>query len=165
MGGVVDLEILQEPEFQRREWLVERVGWALLTLFVVAGLLGLLGPGPLGDATATGDQGLVEVSYGRVAHYEADDFLSFRLDPAAVEEDTVTVTLTGSWLSGVDVQGVSPAPGEELVTDDGVVYEFAVEEPGDLTVTVAFRAQDVGPLTADVAVGTDSLSLTQYVLP
>ncbi|MCF4122445.1 hypothetical protein L1785_15815 [Antribacter sp. KLBMP9083] len=161
----MDLEILQEPDFQRREWRLERVGWTLLTLFVLAGLLGLVGPGPLGDTTRAGEGGLVEVSYGRVAHYEADDLLSIRFDPAAVEQDTVTLALTGSWVSGVDLQGVTPAPSEERVTDDGVVYEFAVEEPGDLTVTVSFRAQDVGPLTADVAVGTDSLSLTQLILP
>ncbi|WP_125776870.1 hypothetical protein [Antribacter gilvus] len=159
------LEITREETFQSREWRAERIGWTLLALFVAAGLAGLLGAGPLSDTTRESPGGLVDVSYARVTHFEADDSLSVRLAPDAVEQDTVTMTVAGSWLSGVDLQGVSPQPGEERLTDDGVVYEFDVEDPGDLTVTITFRAQDVGPLTADVSVGSDTVSLTQLVLP
>ena len=37
---VGDLEIHQDLPFQRRSWTVQRVGWAIMALVVLAGLLG-----------------------------------------------------------------------------------------------------------------------------
>jgi hypothetical protein len=41
----VDLDIERNHRFQRREWCLERFGWLLLALIILAGLLGLLGTG------------------------------------------------------------------------------------------------------------------------
>jgi hypothetical protein len=40
---VSDLEVNEELEFQRRDWMAQRVGWTVMALVVVVALLGLLG--------------------------------------------------------------------------------------------------------------------------
>jgi hypothetical protein len=50
---------------QRREWRVDRVGWVVMGLILVAGLLGVWGGGLLGSVTATGSDGRVLVDYDR----------------------------------------------------------------------------------------------------
>jgi hypothetical protein len=160
-----DLEIEQHDAFQRREWRVERVGWVLLALLLLAGLSGLLGPGPLSWATAGTSSDPVRVEYQRVTHHEADDAVTLGFSPDAVEDGAVTVELTGSWVGAVDIQGISPEPGEQRATPGGVVLEIPVERSGDVEVTISFRPQEYGRLALMAAVGDSSVSLTQLVLP
>jgi hypothetical protein len=161
----VTLQINQNERFQRREWRLERIGWVIVGAFVLAGLVGLLGTGPLSWATARSEQGFVAVEYQRITHHEADDSLSLVLPADAVEDGTISVELSGSWVAGVDVQSISPQPAEERAVPDGVVVDIAVERPGPTTVVIGFRAQQYGTLEATVTVGGDTTSFTQLVLP
>lgn len=48
MGQVKDVRDLESEEnlaFQERQWVVQRVAWVVVLALLVAGLLGLLGPG------------------------------------------------------------------------------------------------------------------------
>lgn len=47
-----DLEISQDLEFQKRSWTIQRVGWVVIALLILAGLLGVFGKGIAADATA-----------------------------------------------------------------------------------------------------------------
>ncbi len=161
----MSVQVKQNERFQRREWRLERIGWALVGAFVVAGLIGLLGTGPFSWATATSNEGLVTVDYQRVTHHEADDALELTFPADAVEDGTISVEITGTWLSGIDLQGVSPQPSEERTIPNGVVFEFAVERPGPTRARLTFRAQEYGTLSAEVTVRGDTVSLSQLVLP
>lgn len=165
------LEVRQHERFQQREWRFERVGWALVGLFVVAGLLGFLGKGPFSWATARSESGWVAVEYQRINHHEADDAITLQFAPEAVQNDTITVEFTGSWISGVDRQGISPQPSDELLTPGGVALEFPVDRAGTpetgraLNVTITFRAQEYGALSGEVSVAAERASFSQFVLP
>src|SRR5690625_1718489 len=127
------LDIEQDARFQQREWRIERVGWVLLTLFIVAGLVGVLGTGPLSWTTARSPHGVVAVAYQRVTHHEADDSIELTFSPEAVQDGTVVVELTGSWVTGVDRQSMAPEPAEERVVPGGTVLELPVERAGRAT--------------------------------
>lgn len=160
----MDLEVKQDDRFQRREWRIERVGWTLLGLFVAAGLVGLLGAGPFSWATNRSPQGLVQVSFQRVTHHESDDSITITVDPEAIENGTVLVELTGSWVSGVDRQATTPQPTTESAIPEGVALEIPAR-PGEATMTITFRAQRYGALRGDLTVNGDQVSFTQFVLP
>lgn len=159
----MDLEIGQHERFQQLEWRAERTGWVLIALFVVAGLLGGLGTGVLSWRTAS--TGAVTVAYDRVTHHEADDSLTVTFTEAAVEDGTVTAELTGSWPSAVDIDAISPEPAAQLLTPGGLVLEFDVERPGELTVVVSFRAHRHGAQDGRLTVGADTVAFSQFVMP
>ncbi|WP_043502512.1 hypothetical protein [Georgenia sp. SUBG003] len=161
----MDLDINQHERFQQREWAANRLGWVLLGLFIVAGLVGLLGTGPLSWTTTDSRNGVLTLEHDRVTHYEADDTITLTVAPDAVVDGTVTVQLTGSWPSGVDVQSISPEPAEQRAVPDGLVLEVPVEGGGDVEISVNFRAQEIGTLSGDVAVGDDTVSFSQFVMP
>jgi hypothetical protein len=159
------LEIDANESFVRAERRVQRAGRVAIAVFVVGGLVGLLGVGPLNSGRASSQNGVVTVEFGRVIHHEADTSLTLVFGADAVEDGAILATVTGGWVSGVDLQGVSPEPSEQSAVPGGVVFEFAVAEAGETTATLTFRAQDYGSLDMDVAVGSDSVHLTQFVLP
>lgn len=159
----MSLEIKQHERFQRLEWRWQRLGWVVLTVFVVAGLLGLLGPGPLSSTART--NGPVSVEFDRVTHHEADDTVTFVFGPEAVEDGTITAELTGTWPSAVDVQGISPEPSAQRAVPGGIVLEVEVEEAGELEVSVNFRPQDHGSISADLTAAGHTVSFSQFVMP
>jgi hypothetical protein len=161
----MDLHLQQHDAFQQREWSVIRAGWVGLTVFVLAGVAGLLGNGPLSWTTATSSGGLVSVEFQRVTHHEADDALTLQFAPDAPEDGLLSVEMTGPWVRSVDLQGMTPEPSEQQLIPGGMVLELPVAQSGVTAVNLSFRAQEYGPLTGTVAVGPDRVSFTQYVLP
>lgn len=161
----MDLEIRQHKQTQQREWRLERVGWTLIALFVLAGLLGLLGPGPLSWATTRSDGGLVEVEYQRFTHWIADDTVDIHVGSDAVQGDTFEVTLTGDWVEAADLNGITPEPSEQMSTPQGLVLQIPVQDPADAHVGLSFRATSFGRLHATVTVGSESAQFSQLVWP
>ena len=53
MRRVGDLEVSQDLDHEKKFWLVQRIGWALLFLLWLAGVAGLFGSGPLSGSTAS----------------------------------------------------------------------------------------------------------------
>lgn len=163
--GARTIDLDDDPDFERRDRVVTRVGMTLLTLFVLAAVLGLLGPGPLSSGTTTSDDGAIAMERNAIGHIEADDSISLLLDGSTVDGDLVTVELTGSWVAGVDLTSISPAPAAQRLVPEGMVLEFDVERPGELEVMLHFRAKDLGRLALTAATGDSTVSLTQFVLP
>lgn len=159
------LELEQDERILRREVVLERVGWVVLTAFILAGLIGLLGAGPLSARSDTSPGGLVTVDYDAIGHHEADNSLILRFAPDAVQAGSITVALTGSWVAAVDIQSVSPDPAQQRATPGGLVLEFPVEGSGVTEVIISYRSQAHGALGAQVSVGDDSVSFTEFVLP
>ncbi len=82
------LDLDDDADFERRDRQLTRVGWILLTAFVLAAFVGLLGPGPLSARTPTSADGALGVEYHAIGHIEADDSMSLLLDASTVEGDT-----------------------------------------------------------------------------
>ncbi|GAA3711820.1 hypothetical protein GCM10022377_26560 [Zhihengliuella alba] len=161
----MDLEIKQHDEFQRKEWLATRIGWAAIALFLLAGLLGFLGSGPFSQTTAASDSGDVAVEFQRIGHNNADDNLTIDLASQTVADGKVTVHLTGDWPNNVDITGVSPQPSAEYAVPGGTAYEFEVLDGADVSASFAFRSTGYGPLDGTASVDGDAVDFTQFVLP
>ena len=91
VSRIPDLERLLP--FHHKEWIFQRLGWAVMSLFLAAAAAGLLGPGGLSRASA-GDS-RARLAYANALRSQRDDAL-FELqgrdlrqqiaDTAAIEE-------------------------------------------------------------------------------
>ncbi|GAA4430424.1 hypothetical protein GCM10023169_33850 [Georgenia halophila] len=161
----MSLEIEQHERFQRLEWAWERVGTALVTLFILAGLLGLVAAGPLSWSSRSSATEVVTVEFDRVIGHEADESITLHFGPEAVVDGAITVELTGSWPGGISLQGITPQPSEQRAVPDGMVLEIPVATAGTTEVSVSFRGQEYGTLDGELAVGDESVSFSQFVTP
>lgn len=161
------MELLTEEErrFQRREWGVQKVGTVVLVAVLLAALTGLLGAGPLAWTTRSSAGGLVSVEFDRVTRFKTDDTLTVTFAPEAVENGQVTLDLTGPWISGVDVRGISPEPVHQRALSDGIAMTFLADPSGQTAVTFSFRAGEHFALEGRAAAGGEFVTFTQFVLP
>jgi hypothetical protein len=146
------LEIDEDFGYQRRAWVVQRVGWVLMVLLVLAAVVGLLGSGPLSHATAHVPQRL-SVDYQRFARYETSETLTIRVPPAAMADGVVRLSINRDFLDASKVESVVPAPLRVESAAGRLVFVFAAAEPqAPLEVTLSFQPERIGRRRAVVAV-------------
>jgi hypothetical protein len=162
---VGDLQVTQDPVFQRREWRVQRVGRALMALVVAGGLLGLFGGGPLSRATVT-DGGGLRVDYGRFERVQAPTALRIHVHPRAVSDGRAEVWVDRDYLLDGQVVGVDPAPVASATGADRLVYVFDVADPTrPVVVTIHLRLQHAGLRAGRIGVAGGTVSFRQLVYP
>ncbi|HVF07519.1 MAG TPA: hypothetical protein VNC60_02985, partial [Actinomycetota bacterium] len=83
------LEVDRDEQFQRREWLVQRISWGMLTGVIILGLLGGFGGGPLAHATASDTGVPIRLDYDRMVRLGAISHLRLVLDPTAIRPDGI----------------------------------------------------------------------------
>lgn len=169
-----ELELIgQEPpadelDFHRKEWTIERVGWFLIALLVVAGLLGLLGrSGPLADAQVRTADGRVWLEYNRLTHRDTSARLHYTVDPALVQNGAVQVWLGGDFFHEAQVEQVSPTPASMVTEGDTVVLTFEVRSPtAPLQFFIHYSITPPGTLKGQTGVvGAGPLEFTTLVYP
>ena len=162
--GTVD--IAEDMAFQRRSWNVQRVGWAVMFVIVVAALAGLFGSGPLSGATA-GDASTFQVRYARAIRHR--DATQFRIDvpTSRTSQNQVEIAIERSFLEGINLESIIPEPESVEAGADAIVYSFDVggaEQP--VTITFNFEPVDIGPTSAIVAVNDERpITLDIFVFP
>ncbi|MCM8748094.1 hypothetical protein NET02_02945 [Thermomicrobiaceae bacterium CFH 74404] len=137
---VGDLEIEEDLEFQRAMWRVQKIGWVVIGIIVVAALLGLFGNGPLSRAVA-GQAGLrFRVEYERFARYKAPMSMTIRIEPGVAQQGRVRVWVAREYLEAIAIQQIVPEPVEVLSQEDGTTYVIQVADPSK-PASVTFDAQ------------------------
>ncbi len=121
---VGELELEQDPDFQRLDWRAQRAGWALMFLIVVAAASGLLGRGPLAKATIAPAGSTLRVEYHRLIRHGTEERLTLRLGARAPGD--ARVTLDSTLLSSIEIRRVTPRPTRVEAIPGGAAYTFAL---------------------------------------
>jgi hypothetical protein len=160
---------LDKPDdlvFQRRWWVVERTGWFLMVLAVVAGASGFLGRGPASEAHVASSDGQVVLEYERMARLQAPTRLRLRL-PESSQSREMSVALPHQYARHVRVEQIMPAPRSTSATDEDLVFQFQLQ-PADAEVWIDFelKIETIGSLEGSVRVDhRRPLRFSQFVYP
>jgi hypothetical protein len=170
MAGVKkkgDFEIGEDLDFQRKEWLFERLGWVVLALLMLAAMLGLFGGGPLDGAQAASPDGLMQVSYARFGRFSAPQTMEITLSPQARQEGHVGVAFHQQFVDKLKIQQTNPEPESVEVHGDWVVYLYQWPEGNSpLNINVYMQAEKTGSLQAELGLaGKPGMSIRQFIYP
>jgi hypothetical protein len=156
--------IEEDMQFQRRSWLVERIGWSLLAMLLAAGLTGIFFHGPLSRTTARDASESVAVEYERFAHKTA--LTHFIIRVSAPLPDHVLVRLGPSFANMHDIESVEPRPIRSSGGSYGLELLFARSAAGDIAAYIAARPKRFGLMSLHVEVeGRGALNIPQFVYP
>lgn len=159
------LEIDADMNFQVKEWRVERIGWVLMALLALAGLLGLFGEGPLANVRA--ENGPIAVEYDRFERLLSPAQLQIQVAPEAVQNDEVRLQVTRKLLDGLEVQDISPQPDSMELSPDTVVYVFKVTNPNaPMRITFDMETAKAGSHSGQVGIENGALvDIRQFIYP
>jgi hypothetical protein len=131
--------IKEHMGFQRRMWVVERIGWLVLVAIALIALTGLLGNGWLSQATA--NNGGLSVEYERFARATKLERFIFRFPPGARGERALS--LNRVFQENFEIASIEPRPVRSEAGPDGPRMIFAVPSSGG-AVTVWAHARGYG---------------------
>ena len=125
--GLATLPAVRSPEAVRRDRNLRRVGIGVLALFVLAGLVGVLGV-RTATTTASGEGVELELQYGAVTRAGLATPYHLEVVRDGGFDGPVVVALTREFFDRFDYQNFYPNPDKETADEDWVVYEFAPPE-------------------------------------
>ncbi len=134
------LEMREDLLFAHRQWRIQRIGWVVMALVLLAALLGVFGRGPLSHAREV--DGSLDVEYERFARANAPTQLRLRVDAAS--DGVLRVAIDRRYLDAVPIDHVRPRPLREESSDSEVIYDFASPPGGPLHVSFDMTPRDPG---------------------
>jgi hypothetical protein len=165
---VGSIEISEDLDFQRRSWIVQRVGWGVMLAISLSGLFGVFGDGPLASADAGTESSGLRIEYERFVRQEAPGALIANVGAASVRPDsTVQIWLDRKWLEKMEVKEVTPEPYSSRLEPDRVLYTFGVN-PTSMPVRITWYLQThaLGRSSGRIGIsGGPTISYSQFAYP
>lgn len=155
MAGDLSIHDLDAKDFQRREWRVERVGWVVIALLLVAAILGVFSNGPLSHTTSADPDGDVEVEYERFVRHMGKAELTVRIGPSAVQDETATVFISRDLIDSMRLEAISPQPESTTGGRIGTTFEFSADADSPPVISITYRPDEIGVAEGTVRIGDD----------
>ncbi len=119
-----ELELEGHWEDHPWELRVQRIGWILFALLILAALAGLLGHGPLSRATAEDPASSLRIEYQRFERYQGPTELRLHAAPQAVRGGKLKIWLSREFLDNIELEQVVPQPVTAELGSDRQTYVF-----------------------------------------
>ena len=163
----IELEDPKQQRFQYWEWIAERIGWGLFAGIVLAGLLGLLGPGMLSHRVVSSSDGRLTVDYYSIQRNEAPAELLIGFEHPGADQDRVRLAISRALTDSVSIDSITPEPDTVEMQPDRLVYTFLASGPAQRRkIVLRFENHQMGKLRYDIALeGGPSVSLSHFVCP
>lgn len=158
------LEIEADSHQQRREWVMERIAWVVLTLLLLAIACGLFGRGgPLSSREIVSADGRIRMQYERFIRYHSHDALRLILH---VTTPSVGVKFGSDYIRNVQMDEITPRPHREVSEDGAVTYLFESSPQASMHVTFHFAPEKFGQLDGWLSVNDGPRhDFSQFVYP
>ena len=167
MQKIGDLEINQDLNFERRSWKVERVAWGVGLLILVTALLGFLGPGPLGKATAASADKSLSLQYYRVVRQESPVALRVNVDGSLAKNGALRLWLDRKFVDAIEIKHVDPKPEVVEINGERFVYVFkTVAAPSTIQIFFHVEPSRLGNTPSQLGVvDGPQIQFNQFYLP
>jgi hypothetical protein len=158
------IELNEDMRFQRRMWAVERIGWILMGLVIVAAAAGLFGVGPLSWATVRQLPDLAEIDYGRSQRLTAP--ATIRIKTSRPRSDGVLIEVDNAFLGAYKISSISPQPAQSTAVAHGVRFRFDVAEGTPATIVFHVSPQRMGLFRPKLTIaGAQPVELPVFIFP
>jgi hypothetical protein len=161
------LEINQDLELEHRFSILQRIGWGAMALALAAGLLGLLGPGPLSARVAGAQGDALWVEYQRFGRFQAPLTMHLHLHPNTATSQSLRVWLGQEYVVGLQLKQIVPQPTRTELADGRYIFTFPIADGiSDAIVTLTFEPEEFGSFHGVVGLeGSSTVELDQFIYP
>lgn len=159
----IEQVVRKTSAFQHREWIVQRIGWVLLTLLLLAGALGLFGNGPLSHRTLGNQAATFE--YERFIRKDADARWEFQLEDGAAGNQ-VEIAIDAAFARQFEFRSIQPTPVSTVLDGGRWVYRFDARGPAGTAVVFIVQPESLGSHSGTITVNDAApFTLSQFTYP
>jgi len=156
--------LVRSSEFQRRSWTIQRVGWVVIAVWLVASAGGWIGPGPGSRGRAGTPDRRISVDYDRVLHLHAPTRLVLLLERE--QTGALELALGGAYAETFRVRELVPGPRAQSAGRSVRRFTLEIDRGGPTRVELALEPLAWGWQTGELRVdGRPVATLRHLVLP
>jgi hypothetical protein len=146
--------------FQRRTWLIERIGWLVLALIVLLALLGLFGSGFLSKRSV--EAGTLTIQYERFQRATRLVQFTFHFAPSPNSERRLQ--LNAAFQRNYEIGSIQPPPARSSA--DGLNLTFAAPPGNPADVVIWAHPRAYGTTRFEIRVDDEPpLTFSAFVYP
>lgn len=150
----------------RAAWRVERAGWAVMGLMLLAALLGLFGDGPMSRAHS-GSARSLGIEYDRLVRSSAPTQYRFVVNPALATRGQLVLRFDRALVERMELESIVPEPEHQSAGADHTDFLFRIE-PGaaPVHIDVRYRPATFGWQRGRISIaGAHTLVIGQFAYP
>jgi hypothetical protein len=151
----IDLE--ERIDLHKRGWKMQKLGWVIIFLIPLLGLLGLYGEGFL-SFTQVVNSGF-KTSYDRFFRYEKE----MKILITSEGENISSISLPQKYINHFRIESIVPQPAQNLMIDNEIVYHFS--GGGNRIVALYLVPEDYGNIAGTLKVNGHAFSLNHFIYP
>ena len=152
------LQIEEDIDLHIKGWIFQRIGWALMLIFLVSAVLGLFGSGALSEKTITKDG--TSIKFDRFERRENDTQLEIVTQQG---RGRLVVAFSPAFTESFRIEDIVPGPAEEATRNGHTVYTFAADARAQLTFFLTTRK--AGNIRSELRVNDTDFELRQFIYP
>ena len=155
-------KLRENDTFQERTWVVERAGWLVMAVLIVAALAGAFSRGPLSYAEATAPDGSFLARYERfMRHMTATDLT---LDLQQTSSKEISIIIDTALAKVLSIQRINPQPLRSAATAQGVRFDFSTSA-SPARVVFDVKPSAIGAVSGNISVGDRAVHIPAFVYP
>ncbi|HRO66743.1 MAG TPA: hypothetical protein PL182_04170, partial [Pseudobdellovibrionaceae bacterium] len=112
-----ELEINEDYSFHRKMWVVQRVGWLLMAVFIAATMAGVFGLGGWASAVEKKNS-WGTLKYDRFLRWQGPTTIELRVESAAVKNGEFEIWISNDYLKRMNTETFFPVPKSVIVHAD-----------------------------------------------
>lgn len=149
-------DIEKDFRIQQLEWPVLRVGWWLMGVFLILGVLGLFGSGKI--SWKTDESGWATIKYERYLRYSMPT--QILIYPKGPLKDS-SVYINADYLEKIHIEHIVPEPVSMTFSGDRLQVKF--DSPHIKVLVFYIEPEERGPQLLQIGIGAQSKNFDQYI--
>lgn len=161
-----DLEIEIDDSQQRKTWVIERIAWVILLIFILAGFAGFFGRGGVSKRTIGSEEEGMKVEYEKFLRYHTGDQLRITVY-RPVQDKMLRLWISDDFRKKVLIDHINPSPEKVEFEKNGTIYYFNVGDgSGPKLVNFYIKPEQNGNIHSTIKdMDGSSISISQFIFP
>lgn len=152
------LDLDEDIRLAEKSYPIQRAGWAILALFIIAASLGTCGTGLLSKTSQQQENASLE--YERFGRYKNPFELNFELHQ--INQHAV-IAIPQSYLKDMEITSILPEPSQQAIEDGRNLYLF--NGTGSMRISFFLEPQKAGKHTTTLMAGHNRFTISQLIYP
>jgi hypothetical protein len=152
------MELEDEIDLHKKGWIIQRIGWLIMLLFVLASLMGLFGTGWLSNQKIS--KGSTLITFEKFGRFESS--MKLEIFTSSTSGD-LEIKIPRDYLTNIELDKIVPIPKSQIADQQYIIFHF--DARGDVLMSFHLMPKKSGKVSANLKVNGSDFLISHFIYP